>query len=308
MSKALTAANTTVAFIGIGLMGLPMANNLLAAGFTLRAWNRTRRKAEALNASDKLIICDSVEDAIREADVVVTMLETGPIVEGLLYAEQQFRASPEGCLFIDMASIPPETAIKHHDALTASGRQYLDAPVSGGTRGAAEASLSIMAGGEAEAFARATPVLDALGNPTYIGPSGTGQLTKLANQLVVGITIGAVSEALLLACAGGADPVAVRKALMGGFAASKILDQHGQRMIDRNFEPGGTCRVQLKDMNTVISAAEQHQMQLPLSAAVRDEYDAFVAAGGEHYDHSALLLHLENRNQPHSVKRPAEKT
>lgn len=294
--------NTTIAFIGIGLMGHPMARNLLDAGFQVRAWNRTKSKAESLQPADNLHVADSVAEAIEGADFIISMLETGDIVDAQIYQNDAYKQAKTGAIFIDMSSIPPATAKQHAQLTAALGYGYLDAPVSGGTLGAAQATLAIMTGGEKEDFDKAQAVFSFLGKSTYIGPAGTGQLTKLANQAIVGITIGAVSEALLLASAGGADPVAVREALMGGFANSRILELHGQRMIDRNFEPGGTCRVQLKDLNTIVGTAQDENITLPLSECVRAEYQAAIASGLENLDHSALVLQLEALNEPHKVK------
>ncbi|MCW8884884.1 MAG: NAD(P)-dependent oxidoreductase [Motiliproteus sp.] len=300
MTKPLKAKNTTVAFLGIGLMGLPMTNNLLLAGYQLQVWNRTRKKAEALAQDDQLKITDSVEEALEGADVIISMLENGAVVEHVLFHRQSYLASQEGTLFIDMSSISPETAIRHHDILTESGRYYLDAPVSGGTVGAAQATLSIMAGGDKNQFERAKPLFKKLGQPIHIGPVSTGQLTKLANQAIVGITIGAVSEALMLASKGGANLKAVRKALLGGFANSRILDLHGKRIIERDFLPGATSRVQLKDLTTVLSTSDQQNLNLPLTQLVCDQYQSLVDAGDEMLDHSALYLQLERLNSEQS--------
>ena len=288
-------ARPRIAFIGIGLMGLPMANNLINAGFPLQVWNRTSAKAEALDG-DGVSVAVSVIDALADADIIISMLESGPVVDQLLYHSQAYRRAKAGALFIDMSSIPPATARQHAQLLQASGRDHLDAPVSGGTLGAAEASLSIMVGGSRAAFERAAPVLHTLGTPHYIGPSGAGQLAKLANQAIVGITIGAVSEALLLASAGGADPVAVRAALSGGFASSRILTQHGQRMIERDFTPGARARVQLKDLDTIVASAAEYGLELPLTRNAQQLYQAMVDDGLDQLDHSALLLHLEALN------------
>ncbi len=298
----MTSKNISVAFIGIGLMGHPMASNLLNAGFNVRAWNRTKSKAESLGPREGLSVYDSVAEAIDGADFIITMLETGAIVDAQLYANNAYQAAKPGAVFIDMSSIPPETA-KAHAALVYSQQcGYLDAPVSGGTVGAQQATLAIMAGGEAADFEKAQDVFGVMGKATHIGPAGTGQLTKLANQAIVGITIGAVSEALLLASAGGANPEAVREALMGGFANSRILELHGQRMIDRTFEPGGTCRVQLKDMNTIVGAAHGMNITLPLAEVTQKGYQDAIASGFEDLDHSALVLQLEKANKPFTVK------
>ena len=290
-----------IAFLGIGLMGRPMAENLLTAGQPPTACTRTRASAAAPAAAGAALAARPA-DAGAAADIVITMLEDGPTVESVLFGAPAVAAALRpGTLFIDMSSIPPDTARRHAAALGARGIAYLDAPVSGGTRGAAAAALAIMAGGAAADFARAAPVLRRLGRPVHVGPAGTGQLAKLANQAIVAITIGAVGEALLLAAAGGADPAAVREALTGGFADSRILAEHGKRMLDRDFRPGGRSRIQLKDLDTILAAAAEAKVELPLSARVADLFRALIAGGGGEYDHSALLLQLERMSPPARV-------
>ena len=287
-----------IAFLGIGLMGHPMALNLLKAGYPVQVWNRTTSKAQALQAQGAKA-CSSPADTVTHADIVISMLENGPVVEAVLMDESTLAALQPGALIIDMSSIPPEMAKRHNQRFEELGHGYLDAPVSGGTVGAEQASLSIMAGGNRTDFERAGPVFDTLGKAaTYIGPAGSGQLAKCANQAIVGITIGAVAEALLLAAQGGADPAAVREALLGGFAASRILDLHGQRMIERNFMPGATARVQLKDLQTILDTAESEQLQLPLTRQAFSQYQQLVAGGLDSVDHSGLLLQLEAANAP----------
>ncbi len=195
-----------------------------------------------------------------------------------------------------MSSIQPSVARRHAELAEERGAGYVDAPVSGGTVGAAEARLSIMAGGSETDVDRARPVFEALGKCTRIGPVGSGQLAKLANQAIVGITIGAVSEALLLAAKGGADPAAVREALLGGFAGSRILELHGQRMIDRDFAPGAPARIQLKDMRMILDEARAEGLTLPLAQQTHNEYLSLVANGHSDVDHSGLLLELEHLN------------
>lgn len=290
-------SDITIAFLGIGLMGLPMSKNLLKEGYKIRVWNRTVAKAKALEAAGAQAF-DSPSEAVVGADIIITMLETGPVVHDVLIEQGTYKAIKQDALVIDMSSIPPQMARDHYAFLKEAGISHLDAPVSGGTVGAEQAKLAIMVGGDKSAYSWAQPLFEALGSPTYIGPAGAGQLAKCANQAIVGITIGAVSEALLLAAQGGADPVAVRKALMGGFASSRILDLHGQRMLDRNFMPGATARVQLKDLNTILDEAENHNLTLPLSAAVKDEYVSLVERGLDGVDHSGLLLELEETNKP----------
>ncbi|WP_290703708.1 NAD(P)-dependent oxidoreductase [Amphritea sp.] len=284
-----------ITFLGIGLMGRPMAINLLKAGYSLTLWNRTQSKAEAL-IDLGAIVKSSPRDAVANADITITMLENGPIVDQVLFAPQADLTFKPGSTVIDMSSIPPELAKQHYRQFQTLGINYLDAPVSGGTVGAEQAALSIMAGGEKTVFDACLQVLKALGKATYIGPAGSGQLAKCANQAIVGITIGAVAEALLLAAEGGADPVAVREALMGGFASSRILELHGQRMIDREFNPGATSRVQLKDLRTILDTARSENLTLPLAQQTFNQYQELVSKGYEEVDHSGLLLQLEMLN------------
>jgi 2-hydroxy-3-oxopropionate reductase len=290
----------TVAVLGIGLMGRPMAENLLKAGFAVRAWNRTRAKAEAL-AELGATVCDTPAEAIAGADCILTMLEKGPVVTEVLFGGEPLAAAAPGTLVVDMSSIPPSLARDHAARLEERGLAHLDAPVSGGTAGAEAATLAIMAGGEAADFARAEPLFAAMGRATHVGPAGAGQMTKLANQAIVAVTIGAVAEGLLLASAGGADPAAVREAIAGGFCDSRILELHGQRMIERNWVPGGKCAIHLKDMDTVLETADELKLELPLTRAVRRQFAELVAEGKDQADHSALLLWLEARNSPHRV-------
>ena len=292
----------SVALLGTGLMGRPMAEKLLEAGFALRVWNRTRAKAEPLAASGAQV-CGSPGEAAAGVDAVVMMLENGPVVTDVLFASDLLHKAKQGILVIDMSSIPPSLARDHAARLQERGVNHLDAPVSGGTAGAAAGTLAIMAGGSDEDFGRATPLLQALGRATHVGPSGAGQMTKLANQAIVAVTIAAVSEGLLLAAAGGADPAAVRDAIAGGFCDSRILELHGKRMIDRNWVPGGKCSIHLKDMDTVLTTAEALKLDLPLTKMVRQQFAELIDADKAEADHSALLLWLEARNAPHRVGR-----
>lgn len=284
-----------ITFLGIGLMGAPMTRNLLDAGFPMTLWNRTATKCEPF--AGEAIIADSPADAVRDADVVITMLENGDIVEQVLVASGAVDAMKPGTLVIDMSSVQPSLARRHAALVAEKGAAYLDAPVSGGTPGAEAGKLSIMAGGSEADVQRAQPVFNVLGNCTRIGPAGSGQLAKLANQAIVGITIGAVSEALLLAAKGGADPAAVREALLGGFAGSRILELHGQRMIDREFAPGAPARIQLKDMGMILDEARAEGLTLPLAQQVHNEYLSLIASGHSEADHSGLLLELERMNR-----------
>lgn len=283
-----------VAFLGIGLMGAPMTANLLQAGFAMTLWNRTASKCEPFAAQATL--AETPAEAVSDADVVITMLENGEVVNDVLVNQGVIDHLRAGAVVIDMSSVQPSLARAHAERAAARGAGYVDAPVSGGTRGAEAASLSIMAGGCEEHLEQVRPVLAALGTVTRIGPVGAGQLAKLANQAIVGITIGAVSEAMLLAAKGGADPLAVRQALLGGFAGSKILEQHGQRMIERDFAPGAPARIQLKDMRMILDEARAEGLTLPLAQQVHNEYLSLVANGHSEVDHSGLLLELEHLN------------
>ncbi|WP_372964191.1 NAD(P)-dependent oxidoreductase [Marinobacter sp.] len=283
-----------IAFLGIGLMGSPMTRNLLNAGYPMTLWNRTGSKCEPF--AEEATIARSPAEAVVDADVVITMLENGQVVDDVLVGQGGIAALKAGALLIDMSSVQPSVARSHAALAAEKGAGYLDAPVSGGTVGAAEARLSIMVGGSEDDVARALPVFNVLGKCTRIGPVGAGQLAKLANQAIVGITIGAVSEALLLAAKGGADPAAVREALMGGFAGSRILELHGQRMIDRDFAPGAPSRIQLKDMRMILDEARAEGLTLPLAQQVHNEYLSLVANGHSDVDHSGLLLELEHMN------------
>lgn len=276
-------------------MGEPMARRLLAAGFPLAVWNRTATKAQAL-ARDGARIATTPAAAAGEADIVISMLANGPAVSEVLFAMGVAAGMKPGALFVDMASIPPETARDHARRLAERGIAILDAPVSGGVRGATDGTLAIMAGGDEQDFERARPVFEVLGRPTLVGPAGSGQLAKLANQAIVGITIGAVAEALLLASAGGADPAKVREALMGGFADSAILRQHGVRMIEREWVPGGRMSMHLKDMRTILAEMGSLGLDLPVTQCVAGLFESGNEAGFADHDHSGLLLELERRN------------
>lgn len=282
-----------VAFLGTGLMGAPMARNLARAGHAVAAWNRTAGKAEALRP-DGVEVAASPSEAVRGAEFVIAIVSDGAAVADLLFAQGVAEAMAEGAIFVDMSSITPDQARDHAQRLEALGIVQIDAPVSGGTKGAEAATLAIMAGGPAEAFARAEPMLKALGRPVHVGPAGSGQLAKLANQAIVGITIGAVAEAILLVEAGGGDPAAFRDALKGGFADSTILQLHGRRMSEGDYTPGAKSSVQLKDMNNIVAEAESRGIGLPLASAVRERYRRLVGEmDGADLDHSALYLELK---------------
>ena len=284
-----------IAVLGIGMMGRPMARRLREAGHEVHAWNRTRAKAEPL-AGFGISVHDTPADAVRHADIVVSLLENGPVVGQVLFDTGAAQAMRPGALFIDMASIQPREARDHAARLGEMGIAHLDAPVSGGTVGAENGTLAIMAGGRPEDFARAQPVFAALGHATHVGPHGAGQLAKLANQMIVGITIGAVAEALLLAAKGGADMAKVREAIGGGFADSRILQLHGQRMVERDFAPRGRMAVQLKDMRNALATAGEIGFDAPITALFERLYAEGVEHGLGELDHSGLFVELASRN------------
>lgn len=284
----------TIAFLGVGIMGAPMARHLAAAGFSVRAWNRTRAKAAAL--ADIAQVADTPADAARGADATVLMLEHGAAVASVLFEGDHpaAPASPRGALVVDMSSIDPPRARAHAARLRSLGLRPVDAPVSGGEKGALEAQLAIMAGGADADVAAAAPLFAALGSVTHVGGAGAGQVAKLANQTIVGVAIGAVAEALRLAEQAGCDPAAVRTALLGGFAGSRILELHGQRMIDRDFAPGAPVRVQLKDLENALAEAQSHGLTLPLTTTAREAFAALKdPLGHGEKDHAAYWLWLE---------------
>jgi 3-hydroxyisobutyrate dehydrogenase-like beta-hydroxyacid dehydrogenase len=282
----------TIAFLGIGLMGHPMATRLAGAGWSVRAWNRSPDKAEALRQAG-VLPCATLDEAVGTADIVISMLASGAVVGEVIDAALSSLAP--GALWIDMSSTQQGEALAFHARLAAHQVRFLDAPVSGGVAGAQAGSLAIMAGGNPDDFGNAEPLLRAMGRPTLVGPAGSGQVAKLCNQLIVGGTLNIVAEALLLAQAAGADPAAVRAAIRGGFAESRILDLHGQRMLDRNFIPGGQVTSQLKDLNNVLVAAADAGLVLPLTSAVTANYRS-IADEYARADHAAALLALEKMN------------
>jgi len=289
-----------IGFIGIGIMGSRMAARLVRAGLKVAIWNRSTEKCRLL-ADLGATVAPSAAATAKDAEFVITMLADGDSVGNVLFDLGLAKALAKGAIVVDMSSIPPPTARDHARRLGALGLDHLDAPVSGGPGGAEEGRLAIMAGGDALVFDRALPVLEHLGRPVLVGPAGSGQLAKLANQVIVALTIGAVAEALLLAASGGANPAKVREALSGGFADSLILKVHGQRMLDRSFAPGGPSRLQLKDLDTILAAAKEAGLDLPLAGHVAELFRSLVARGGGGLDHSALLLEIERMNTPNRL-------
>ena len=289
------ARRLSVGFLGTGIMGGHMARRIAQAGHDVAAWNRTAAKAEALSAFGVAQAGDAAA-AARGADAVVCMLSSGPVCDETLIGGGVLDAMRPGSLLVVMSSIPVAAARRHAEAAAERGIGCLDAPVSGGETGARDGTLAIMAGGTQEVFERARPFLEVMGRPTHVGPAGTGQLSKLVNQMIVASTIATVAEAVLLAELGGADPAKVREALLGGFADSTILRQHALRMIGRDFEPGGPAKYQVKDTTTAVEFGRTVGLELPVLQVVDRLFGDMVAHGDGDLDHSAIIREIGRRN------------
>ena len=285
-----------IGFIGTGLMGLPMAKNILKAGYNLKAFNRSQNKAAPLK-DQGAEISSSIKEAVSDSDVVITMLTDDTAVDEIMGSSDFLGSLKSEATVIDMSSVKPSTATNHGNNLKSKNINYLDAPVSGGTIGAEEASLAIMVGGEQDVFNRASEILKTMGNPTLVGPVGSGQVSKLANQIIVGLTIGAVAEAVTLCEKAGADPVKMISALSGGWADSKILQTHGKRMIEKDFSPKGKTSTHLKDMNNILDCANNFNTHLPISNLVKEMYKTLVENGHGNKDHSSLYMEIERMNK-----------
>jgi 2-hydroxy-3-oxopropionate reductase len=282
-----------IGVLGTGLMGTPMARNLMRAGFDVAVWNRTPAKADGLVAEGAVRAADPAACA-RGADILLCMLADGAVVAETLFARGAAAALAPGALVLDMSSIGVSEARAHAQRLGEAGIDHVDAPVSGGTVGAESGSLAIMAGCSEAAFERLRPVFAPLGRAVRVGQSGAGQIAKLANQMIVGVTIGAVAEALVFAERAGADPGAVREALRGGFADSRILELHGARMIARDFAARGKASTQIKDLENAIAAGSGAGAPMPFTALGLDLFRALLAEEGD-VDHSGLWLTLDAR-------------
>ena len=276
-------------------MGLPMSKNLVKAGYNLTVFNRSKNKAEPLKEFGAKI-SNTLKDAVDGSDIVITMLTDDTAVDEVMNNSDFLNNLKPGAIVIDMSSVKPTTATKHGDNLKLKEINYLDAPVSGGTIGAEEASLAIMVGGEKNIFDDAIDILKKMGNPTLVGPIGSGQVSKLANQIIVGLTIGAVAEAVTLCEKAGADPNKMIKALSGGWADSKVLQTHGKRMINKDFTPKGRTSVHLKDMNNILECANNYNTHLPISNLVKEMYKSLVDNGHGETDHSSLYKEIERIN------------
>ncbi|MDA8828612.1 NAD(P)-dependent oxidoreductase [Candidatus Pelagibacter bacterium] len=285
-----------IGFIGIGLMGLPMAKNLLKSGYNLKAYNRSQDKADRLKEFGAEISL-SIKDVVTNSDTIITMLTDDSAVEKVMGSDDFISNIKEGATVIDMSSVNPLITKKYAEILKQKNINYLDAPVSGGTIGAEEASLAIMVGGDEETFENCYELLKKMGNPTLVGPVSSGQISKLANQIIVGVTIGAVAEAVTLCEKSGTNPNKMIEALSGGWADSKILQTHGKRMIDKDFTPKGKTTTQLKDMTNIINAGKAVETHLPISSLVKEMYKDLVADGHGNTDHSSLYNAIKKINK-----------
>ena len=285
-----------IAFIGTGLMGYPMASNLLKKKLNLKVFSRTLDKAKPL---EKLgaHISNSLGEVVKDTDIIITMLTDDEAVEKVLGDKEFLNNLKPSSTVIDMSSIKPKIAIQYGKILQEKEIYFLDAPVSGGTIGAEDGSLAIMVGGDQKVFDYAFDILKIMGNPTLVGPIGSGQVSKLANQIIVGVTIGAVAEAIMLCEKAGVDANKFIKALSGGFADGKILQNHGKRMIDKDFSPKGKVSTHLKDMNNILECASNFDTKLPISSLIKEMFNSLVERGNDNDDHSALYKEIENQNK-----------
>ena len=285
-----------IGFIGIGLMGFPMAKNILKSAYNLKAYNRSQDKADRLKEFGAEISI-SIKEVVTNSDAIITMLTDDSAVEKVMGSNEFISNIKEGATVIDMSSVNPVITKKYAEILKQKNINYLDAPVSGGTIGAEEASLAIMVGGDEETFKNCYELLKKMGNPTLVGPVSSGQISKLANQIIVGVTIGAVAEAVTLCEKSGTNPNKMIEALSGGWADSKILQTHGKRMIDKDFTPKGKTTTQLKDMTNIINAGKAVETHLPISSLVKEMYKDLVADGHGNTDHSSLYNAIEKINK-----------
>ena len=279
-----------VGFIGLGLMGLPMAKNILKKKYPLKVWSRSKKNYKAIQKLGATT-CQNFMDLPDKCQIIIMMLIDDKIC--IQISSRLKNKLKKGQILIDMSSTKKKTSIKIEKNIKSRKAYFLDAPVSGGTIGAEKAKLAIMVGGQKKVFNKVKNLLSTMGKATYVGKTGSGQVAKLANQAIVGITIGAVSEALILAKVAGANPNAVREAIKTGFAGGPILENHGNRILNNNFKPGGKCSTQLKDMNNIIETAKDYNIHLPISNMIRKLYTMIVREGKSNLDHSALYLLLK---------------
>ena len=276
-----------IGFIGIGLMGFPMAKNLLKSKYEVKVFNRTKNKAIRLKKFGAKV-CNSLKEVVSDRDLIITMLSDDKAIKKIYFNSEFLKNLKVGSTVIDMSSANPKTAINLSKLLKKCKVNFLDAPVSGGTNGAEKAELAIMVGGEKKVFSKNLNILKKLGNPVLVGKNSAGQIAKLANQIIVGITIGSVAEAIKLSQKNNVNPINILNALKGGWADSKVLQTHGLRMIKKDFKPRGKNFSQLKDMNNILDCAKNKKLELPLSKIVKKMYNNLIKKGLGDYDHSSL--------------------
>lgn len=285
-----------IGFIGLGIMGTPMVMNLLKGGYEVNVFDFKSPSKELLDSG--ALVCKSSNDVAEKSNIIITMVPDTPHVEAVLFGENGvadgLKSGAKGKIIVDMSSISPMATKEFAKKINDIGATYLDAPVSGGEVGAKAASLTIMVGGSQADFDRVKPLFDLMGkNITLVGGNGDGQTTKVANQIIVALNIQAVSEALLFASKAGANPAKVREALMGGFASSRILEVHGERIVKRTFEPGFRIELHQKDLNLALQGAKQLNISLPNTATTQELMNACAANGLSKMDHSALCRAIE---------------
>ena len=283
-----------VAFIGIGLMGFPMAKNLLKNGYNVSVFDKELHKAKRLSKYGASI-SKSLKDVIKNSEVIITMVTDDKSVMSIINSKDFINNLRNNSIMIDMSSTKPITSQKAKKFLKEKGVDFLDAPVSGGTKGAEEASLAIMVGGNQKVFDKVKKIFKIMGNAKIVGPTGSGQVAKLANQIIVGVSIGAVAEAIHLCKISGTDPLKFMKAVEGGFADSNILRIHGKKMIKKNFSPGGTNLIQFKDMKNILDTSKN--FNLPISNLVKKMYRNLIKSGHAKKDHSSLYIQIEELNK-----------
>lgn len=291
------SSELNIAFVGTGLMGLPMVKNLAKSNYKIKAFNRTLSKMNELTIFKNIKISNSLEDAIKNSEVVITMLPDDDSVKKVIDEILEKKLLKSNSIFIDMSSTKYESAKLFYNNLKNSNIYFIDAPVSGGPEGAKSASLAIMAGGDLAIFERVKNILNFMGNSTLVGPSGSGQVAKLCNQIIVGVTIGAVAEAIILCEKVGANPENFIKAVAGGFADSKILQNHGSRMIKKDFAPRGKSITHLKDMDNILKCAKDSNVSLPISKLIQSMYQNIVDRGDGNDDHSSLYKEILQQNK-----------
>ncbi|MEK9741912.1 MAG: NAD(P)-dependent oxidoreductase [Pelagibacteraceae bacterium] len=286
-----------IAFVGTGLMGLPMVKNLAKSNYKIKAFNRTHSKMDELKVIPNIKICNSLEEAIQDSEIVITMLPDDTAVKKVIDEILEKKLLKNNSIIIDMSSTKYESAKLFYNSLKNSNINFIDAPVSGGPEGAKSATLAIMAGGDVETFKEIQNILNFMGNSTLVGPAGSGQVAKLCNQIIVGVTIGAVAEAIILCEKVGANPENFIKAVAGGFADSKILQNHGSRMIKKDFAPRGKSITHLKDMDNILKCAKDVNVSLPISKLIQTMYQNIVDRGNGNDDHSSLYKEILEQNK-----------